>query len=64
MRLNDIMERNLKDILSKCDMVKLNPISNDGGVVEKIIVEYVPKKDLESVNSDDTTPTILRRGGK
>ena len=64
MRLNDIMERNLKDILSECNMVKLNPISNDGGVVEKIIVEYVPKKDLESVNSDDTTPTILRRGGK
>ena len=63
MKLNDIMERNLKDILSECDMVKLNPISNGGGVVEKIIVEYVPK-DLESVNSDDTTPTILRRGGK
>ena len=44
MRLNDLMENTLTDLLGDCNIVKVNPISNAEGVVEKIIVEYVPPK--------------------
>ena len=77
MRLNDLMENKLSEVLGECDVVNLKPISNEG-VIEKIIVEYVPKqlKGEESTTTsnpfnsykpydpkDDNTP-LFRKGGR
>lgn len=50
MKLADLMNNSLSEMLCKCDVVKVDPISNDGGEIKKIIIEYVPtdtKKDID-----------------
>ena len=47
MKLNDIMTHPLSELVQQCNITKVQPISNDNGVVQKIIVEYVPHQDLD-----------------
>lgn len=42
MKLNDLLTNDLLTILKDCDIVKVNPISDENGNIIKIIVEYIP----------------------
>ena len=42
MKLADIMSCPLKELVEQCNVTKIQPISNDDGIIQKIIVEYVP----------------------
>ncbi|MBW6409018.1 hypothetical protein [Clostridium weizhouense] len=42
MKLNDLMQKSLEETLKGADVVKVTPISDDYGIVKKIIIEYVP----------------------
>lgn len=44
MKLNDLLTNDLLTILKDCDIVKVNPISDENGNIIKIIVEYTPCK--------------------
>lgn len=43
MKLNELLSKPLEDILEQCNILKLNPISDESGDIIKIIIEYVPQ---------------------
>lgn len=43
MRLNDLLTKNLKEVLEETNVVNVKPISDEDGKIIKIIVEYQPK---------------------
>ena len=44
MKLTELIKRPIEDVLRYCDVVKLQPITDDKDEVVKIIVEYTPNK--------------------
>lgn len=46
MKLADIMSCPLKELVEQCNITKIQPISNDDGVIQNIIVEYVPHTEV------------------
>ncbi|WP_252214484.1 hypothetical protein [Clostridium sp. VAP41] len=42
MKLNDLIQKSLQEVLKETDVVKVSPVSDDYGNVKKIIIEYVP----------------------
>lgn len=42
MKLNDLLTNDLSTLLKDCDIVKVNPISDENGNIVKIIIEYAP----------------------
>ena len=45
MKLTELINKPLREVLDTLDVGKLNPITDDKGEVVKIIVEYIPKKE-------------------
>ena len=46
MRLDDLLNKPLKECLDECSMGKMNPITDDKGNVIKIIIEYIPNNNI------------------
>jgi len=44
MKLIDMMNHPLKDLVEQCNITKVQPISDDDGNIKKFIVEYEPNK--------------------
>lgn len=44
MHLNDLMSTKLKDILETMDVANVKLITNNGGDIDKIIIDYTPKR--------------------
>ena len=42
MKLTDMMDRPLKELVEQCNITKVQPISDDNGNIKKFIVEYEP----------------------
>ena len=42
MKLTDIMNHPLKELVEQCNITKVQPISDDNGNIKKFIVEYEP----------------------
>lgn len=42
MKLNEIVNKSLNDILSECDVVNIQHFTNDHGEVQAIQIKYVP----------------------
>ena len=42
MKIADLMNSSVKELLNECTVVKINPVTDDEGGIVKIIVEYVP----------------------
>lgn len=45
MKLTELINKPIKEVLNSLDVSKLTPVTNDKGEVVKIIVEYIPKKE-------------------
>ena len=45
MKLNDLFNNKLNDLLQHTNVVSVKPISDESGNIVKIIVEYVPNKE-------------------
>lgn len=43
MKLNDLMEKSLQELLKETNVVGVKPISDEEGTIKKIIVEYEPR---------------------
>ena len=42
MKLTDLMNNPLRDLVEQCEVTSVKPISDDSGNVKKIIIEYEP----------------------
>ena len=42
MKLTDMMNYPLKELVEQCNITKVQPISDDNGNIKKFIVEYEP----------------------
>lgn len=42
MKLTDMMNHPLKELVEQCNITKVQPISDDSGNIKKFIVEYEP----------------------
>lgn len=42
MKLTDMMNHPLKELVEQCNITKVQPISDDDGNIKKFIVEYEP----------------------
>lgn len=42
MKLTDMMNHPLKELVEQCNITKVHPISDDNGNIMKFIVEYEP----------------------
>ena len=42
MKLTDMMDHPLRELVEQCNITKVQPISDDDGNIRKIIVEYEP----------------------
>lgn len=42
MKLTDMMNHPLKELVEQCNITKVQPISDDNGSIKKFIVEYEP----------------------
>ena len=42
MKLTDMMNHPLKELVEQCNITKVQPISDDNGNIKKFIVEYEP----------------------
>ena len=57
MKLTDMMNHPLKELVEQCNITKVQPISDDNGNIKKFIVEYEPHND-EPKCSENKTKTI------
>lgn len=59
MRLTDLMNSPLKELLEQCEVTSVKPMSDDSGEIKKIIIEYEPHKDAGGVK----VPSFINNGG-
>ena len=59
MKLTDLMNNPLKELLEQCEVTSVKPISDDGGEIKKIIIEYEPHKNAGDVK----VPNFINNGG-
>lgn len=45
MKLTDLMNKPMKELLEQCNVIKITPASDENGTIKKIIVEYEPHTD-------------------
>ena len=45
MKLTDMMDHPLKELVEQCNITKVQTISDDNGNIKKFIVEYEPHND-------------------
>lgn len=55
--LNDLQNFTLKEILENCDIVKMQPFTDEKGNIRKIEIQYVPNQDF-IVNNEEPTWTL------
>lgn len=59
MKLIDLMNHPLKELVEQCEVTSVKPISNDDGEIKKIIIEYEPHNDAGDVK----VPSFINNGG-
>lgn len=52
MKLTDMMNHPLKELVEQCNITKVQPISDDNGNIKKFIVEYEPH---DALGNPDTS---------
>ena len=45
MKLTDLMNKPMKELLEQCNVTKITPASDEDGNIRKFIVEYEPHTD-------------------
>ena len=64
MRLADVMDKPLLEVLKEMELVSFRPIANDG-IVESIALEYVPKENLvEEPVAGDNRSDLFKTSGR
>ncbi len=51
MKLTDMMNHPLKELVEQCNITKVQPISDDSGNIKKFIVEYEPHDESGKCNN-------------
>ena len=51
MKLTDMMNHPLKELVEQCNITKVQPISDDNGSIKKFIVEYEPHDESDKCNN-------------
>lgn len=51
MKLTDMMNHPLKELVEQCNITKVQPISDDDGNIKKFIVEYEPHDESRKCNN-------------
>lgn len=51
MKLTDMMNHPLKELVEQCNITKVQPISDDNGNIKKFIVEYEPHDESGKCNN-------------
>lgn len=59
MKLTDLMNHPLKELVEQCEVTSVKPMSDDNGEIKKIIIEYEPHKDA----CDVKVPSFINNGG-
>lgn len=61
MKLTDMMNHPLKELVEQCNITKVQPISDDNGNIKKFIVEYEPHD--ESGKCSSSSSSSMNLGG-
>ena len=54
MKLTDMMNHPLKELVEQCNITKVQPISDDDGNIKKFIVEYEPHDESSKYSSSSS----------
>lgn len=58
MKLTDMMNHPLKELVEQCNITKVQPISDDDGNIKKFIVEYEPHDESGKCSSSSSSMNL------